>query len=145
MKTLYQKIWERHQVVPETEDTPAVLYIDLHLLHEVTTPQAFDLLRQKGLPVRRVDKCLATLDHSTPTVPVTTLKDLEVVSEPSAAKQVRQMEKNCKDFGIELRGYQTPRLKPQRRCGKPGRILEVPALSLKVVRSEVHTLRPDHP
>jgi 3-isopropylmalate/(R)-2-methylmalate dehydratase large subunit len=55
--------------------------------------------------VRRTDKCLATLDHSTPTVPVTTLKDLEVVSEPSAAKQVRQMERNCKDFGIELRGF----------------------------------------
>ena len=82
-----------------------MLYVDLHLLHEVTTPQAFDLLRAKGLPVRRTDRCLATLDHSTPTVPVTTLKDLEIVSEPSAAKQVRQMERNCKDFGIELRGF----------------------------------------
>ena len=104
-QSLFEKIWASHVVAPETDDTPAVLYVDLHLLHEVTTPQAFDLLRQKGLPVRRVDKCLATLDHSTPTVPVTTLKDLEVVSEPSAAKQVRQMEKNCKDFGIELRGF----------------------------------------
>jgi 3-isopropylmalate/(R)-2-methylmalate dehydratase large subunit len=84
-----------------------VLYVDLHLLHEVTTPQAFDLLRSKGLPVRRVDKCLATLDHSTPTVPVKTLKDLEIVSEPSAARQVRQMEKNCRDFGIELHGFQS--------------------------------------
>ena len=55
--------------------------------------------------MRRTDRCLATLDHSTPTVPVTTLRDLEVVSEPSAAKQVRQMERNCKDFGIELRGF----------------------------------------
>jgi 3-isopropylmalate/(R)-2-methylmalate dehydratase large subunit len=104
-QSLFEKIWASHVVTPETDDTPAVLYVDLHLLHEVTTPQAFDLLRTRGLPVRRTDKCLATLDHSTPTVPVTTLKDLEVVSEPSAAKQVRQMEKNCKDFGIELRGF----------------------------------------
>jgi 3-isopropylmalate/(R)-2-methylmalate dehydratase large subunit len=108
VQSLFDKIWASHVVVPETDDTPAVLYVDLHLLHEVTTPQAFDLLRTKGLPVRRTDRCLATLDHSTPTVPVTKLKDLEVVSEPSAAKQVRQMERNCKDFGIELRGFASP-------------------------------------
>jgi 3-isopropylmalate/(R)-2-methylmalate dehydratase large subunit len=107
VQSLFEKIWAEHVVTPETDDTPAVLYVDLHLLHEVTTPQAFDLLRSKGLPVRRVDKCLATLDHSTPTVPVKTLKDLEIVSEPSAAKQVRQMEKNCSDFGIELHGFQS--------------------------------------
>ena len=106
-QSLFEKIWASHVVVPETDDTPAVLYVDLHLLHEVTTPQAFDLLRSRGFPVRRTDRCLATLDHSTPTVPVTTLRDLEVVSEPSAAKQVRQMERNCKDFGIELRGFQS--------------------------------------
>ena len=105
MQSLFEKIWASHVVAPETDDTPAVLYVDLHLLHEVTTPQAFDLLREKGLPVRRTDRCLATLDHSTPTVPVKTFKDLDLVSEPSAAKQVRQMEKNCKDFGIELRGF----------------------------------------
>ncbi len=105
MQSLFEKIWASHVVAPETDDTPAVLYVDLHLLHEVTTPQAFDLLRAKGLPVRRTDRCLATLDHSTPTVPVNTLKDLEIVSEPSAARQVRQMEKNCKEFGIELRGF----------------------------------------
>jgi len=103
--SLFEKIWASHVVAPETDDTPAVLYVDLHLLHEVTTPQAFDLLRSKGLPVRRTDRCLATLDHSTPTVPVKTIADLELVSEPSAAKQVRQMERNCKDFGIELRGF----------------------------------------
>ena len=48
-KTLFEKVWERHEVVPETADTPAVLYIDLHLVHEVTSPQAFSLLREKGL------------------------------------------------------------------------------------------------
>jgi 3-isopropylmalate/(R)-2-methylmalate dehydratase large subunit len=107
VQSLFEKIWASHVVVPETADTPAVLYVDLHLLHEVTTPQAFDLLRERRLPVRRPDKCLATLDHSTPTVPVKTLKDLDIVSEPSAAKQVRQMEQNCKDFGIELRGFES--------------------------------------
>jgi 3-isopropylmalate/(R)-2-methylmalate dehydratase large subunit len=81
------------------------LYVDLHLIHEVTSPQAFDQLRARGLRVRRPDRCLATLDHSTPTVPLKSFKDLELVSEPAAAKQVRQMEKNCEDFGIELRGF----------------------------------------
>ena len=107
-KSLFEKIWESHVVVPETDDTPAVLYVDLHLLHEVTSPQAFDLLREKGLPVRRPDRSLATLDHSIPTVPVKSLKDLEIVSEPAAAKQVLKMEQNCKDFGIELRGFASP-------------------------------------
>jgi 3-isopropylmalate/(R)-2-methylmalate dehydratase large subunit len=107
-KSLFDKIWESHVVVPETDETPAVLYIDLHLLHEVTSPQAFDLLREKGLPVRRTDRSLATLDHSIPTVPVKSLKDLEIVSEPAAAKQVLKMEQNCKDFGIELRGFASP-------------------------------------
>ncbi len=104
-KSLFEKIWESHVVAPESDETPAVLYVDLHLMHEVTSPQAFDLLREKGLPIRRPDRSLATLDHSIPTVPVNSLKDLEIVSEPAAAKQVLKMEQNCKDFGIELRGF----------------------------------------
>jgi len=104
-QSLFEKVWASHVVTPETDDTPAVLYVDLHLIHEVTSPQAFDQLRERGLRVRRPDRCLATLDHSTPTVPLKSFKDLELVSEPAAAKQVRQMEKNCKDFGIELRGF----------------------------------------
>ena len=104
-QSLFEKVWLSHVVTPETDDTPAVLYVDLHLIHEVTSPQAFDQLRTRGLRVRRTDRCLATLDHSTPTVPLKSLRDLEVVSEPAAAKQVRQMEKNCKDFGIELHGF----------------------------------------
>ena len=66
-KTLFEKVWERHVVVPETADTPAVLYIDLHLTHEVTSPQAFSVLRSGGLKVRRPDRTLVTMDHSTPT------------------------------------------------------------------------------
>jgi 3-isopropylmalate/(R)-2-methylmalate dehydratase large subunit len=104
-KSLFDKVWDAHVVTPETDERPAILYIDLHLIHEVTSPQAFDVLRAKGLPVRRPDLSLATLDHSIPTVPVATLKDLEIVSEPAAAKQVIQMEKNCADFGVKLRNF----------------------------------------
>ncbi len=102
--TLFDKIWSEHVVVAETAATPAVLYIDLHLIHEVTTPQAFALLRERGLAVRRPELTLATMDHSTPTTPVSSFRDLAVVSE-SAARQIRQMEENCHDFGIELYGF----------------------------------------
>jgi 3-isopropylmalate/(R)-2-methylmalate dehydratase large subunit len=103
-RTLFEKVWAEHVVVEETAGTPAVLYVDLHLIHEVTTPQAFALLRDKGLPVRRPDLTLATMDHSTPTTPVSTLKDLLVVGEGAAA-QIRQMEANCAEFGVELHGF----------------------------------------
>ncbi len=65
-RTLFGKVWDRHVVVPESAETPAVLYIDLHLVHEVTSPQAFAALRERGLPVRRPDRTLATVDHSIP-------------------------------------------------------------------------------
>ena len=103
-RTLFEKVWSDHVVVEETADTPAVLYIDLHLIHEVTTPQAFALLRDQGLPVRRPELTLATMDHSTPTTPVASIKDLLVVGE-GAATQVRQMQQNCADFGIELHDF----------------------------------------
>ena len=90
-KTLFEKVWSEHVVVPESADAPAILYIDLHLIHEVTTPQAFSTLRERGLPVRRPDLTLATMDHSTPTTPVRTFKDLQIAGE-SAALQVRKMQ-----------------------------------------------------
>ncbi len=100
-KTLFEKVWERHEVVPETVDTPAVLYIDLHLTHEVTTPQAFSLLREQGLKVRRPDRTLGTMDHSTPTDP-DEIAGRVPIKVKSAAQQVEQFEKNCAEFGIEL-------------------------------------------
>ncbi len=106
-KSLFQKVWEDHIVVPESADAPAVLYIDLHLTHEVTSPEAFSVLRSRGLKVRRPDLTLATLDHSTPTVPVASLKDLEIVSEPAAAAQIRVMIENCREYGIELLGFES--------------------------------------
>jgi 3-isopropylmalate/(R)-2-methylmalate dehydratase large subunit len=104
-KSLFEKVWADHVVVPETADTPAVLYIDLHLTHEVTTPEAFNVLKARGLAVRRPDLTLATLDHSTPTVPVRTLKDLDVVAESAAAAQIRVMIENCKERGIRMLGF----------------------------------------
>ena len=129
MKSLFEKVWEPHVVVPETEDTPAVLYIDLHLVHEVTSPQAFNLLRAKGLPVRRPEQTLATMDHSTPTTPVTSLADLAVVSDTPATRQLVQMEKNCEDFGIKLRGFSSPErgivhvIGPELGATQPGRTI----------------------
>jgi 3-isopropylmalate/(R)-2-methylmalate dehydratase large subunit len=100
-RTLFQKVWERHEVVPETPDTPAVLFIDLHLIHEVTTPQAFTILRERGLRVRRTDLTLGTMDHSTPTRTEQVFggKPFTIAS---AANQVQQLEKNCTEFGVEL-------------------------------------------
>ena len=100
-RTIVEKIWDSH-VVAERPGTPALLYIDLHLCHEVTTPQAFQMLRDRGLKVRRPDLTIATMDHSTPTtrrdLPVT---DLPIIDKVGAA-QLAQMEKNCADFGIRL-------------------------------------------
>ena len=100
-KTLFQKVWERHEVVPQTADTPAVLYIDLHLIHEVTSPQAFSELRSRGLRLRRVDRTLATMDHSTPTRTEQVFGGKPIAIE-SAANQVRQLELNCAEFGVQL-------------------------------------------
>lgn len=95
-KTLFEKIWESHVVV-QRPDSPAILYIDLHLVHEVTSPQAFTGLRQRGLKVRRPDRTFATVDHAIPTY------DLSLpIVDPVAAAQIRQMEKNAADFGITL-------------------------------------------
>jgi 3-isopropylmalate/(R)-2-methylmalate dehydratase large subunit len=68
-RTLFDKVWDAHVVAPEEQDRPAVLYIDLHLVHEVTSPQAFARLATEGIRVRRPDRTVATLDHSTPTMP----------------------------------------------------------------------------
>jgi len=99
-RTLLDKIWDDHVVRPETEGVPAVLYVDLHLVHEVTSPQAFAELRTRGLGVRRPDLTLATMDHSTPTTPRPS-SALSVV-DTQAAAQLAQLARNCDDFGILL-------------------------------------------
>jgi 3-isopropylmalate/(R)-2-methylmalate dehydratase large subunit len=107
-RTLFEKVWSAHEVVPATADTPAVIFIDLHLTHEVTSPQAFSLLRDQGLKVRRPDLTLATMDHATPTRTEQVFGGAPITID-SAAKQIRQLEKNCVEFGIELLGLQDAR------------------------------------
>ena len=87
----------------ETPDTPAVLYIDRHLIHEVTTPQAFTVLRERGLKLRRTDLTLATIDHSSPTRTEQIFGSAPIAIE-SAALQIRELERNCPEFGVELLG-----------------------------------------
>jgi 3-isopropylmalate/(R)-2-methylmalate dehydratase large subunit len=98
-KTLYDTIWDSHVIVPET-DAPAILFIDLHLIHEVTSPQAFDELKKRGLRVRRTDLTLGTADHSIPT----TTRVLSPTEDREAYDQVTKLESNCREFGVQLYG-----------------------------------------
>jgi len=102
-RTIVDKIWDEHVVVRGTGDVPDVLGIDLHLIHEVTSPQAFDGLRDRGLPVRRPDQTLATVDHSIPT----TDRTLPILDQMAAA-QVSRLAENCAEFGIPLHGIGSP-------------------------------------
>src|SRR5580698_8738259 len=108
MRTLFDKVWAAHEVVAETADTPAVLYVDLHLIHEVTSPQAFSMLKELGLRVRRPDRTLATMDHSTPTTTEQVFGKVPIKVD-AAAKQVRQLEHNAAEFGVELFGMRDAR------------------------------------
>ncbi|HEX7118668.1 MAG TPA: 3-isopropylmalate dehydratase large subunit [Longimicrobiales bacterium] len=100
-RTLFEKVWDAHVVRPETDASPAALYIDLHLVHEVTSPQAFAELRARGLRVRRPDRTLATMDHSTPTARPRVDGRIPVL-DAQAAAQLRQLEVNCEEFGVPL-------------------------------------------
>ena len=97
-KTLFDKVWESH-VVDEIPDGPSILYIDKHLIHEVTSPQAFLGLRKRGIKVFRPEKTIATADHNVPT-----LNQHLPIKEELSRNQLNQLSKNCKDFGIELYG-----------------------------------------
>ena len=101
-RTLVEKIWDDH-VVQEDSGNPAVLYVDLHLVHEVTSPQAFQGLRDRNLQVRRAMQTAATIDHSIPTTsPILPMLD------KMAASQVAKLEENCSEFGIPLHGLESP-------------------------------------
>ena len=100
-RTLFEKLWDSHLVRPQTADTPAVLYVDLHLVHEVTSPQAFTWLRERGLPVRQPGRTVATMDHSIPTTPRGADGKFKILDRQAEA-QIGQLETNCREFGIEL-------------------------------------------
>jgi len=95
-RTLFEKVWNAH-VVRAAQSEPALLYIDLHLVHEVTSPQAFDGLRETGRQVRRPDLTVATIDHNVPT----TDRSLPI-ADPIAARQIETLRRNCAEFGIDL-------------------------------------------
>jgi len=97
-RTLFEKVWNRH-VVAQEADSPAVLYIDLHLIHEVTSPQAFDGLQKRGLGVRRPDRTFATVDHSIPT-----LDPSAALTDKQAAAQIATLEANAARYSIRLFG-----------------------------------------
>jgi 3-isopropylmalate/(R)-2-methylmalate dehydratase large subunit len=119
-RTIIEKLWDSH-IVSEAPDAPSLLYIDLHLVHEVTSPQAFAGLRERGLKVRRPDLTLATTDHSVPTTP----RSLPIVDK-IAATQVAQLETNCKEFGIPCYGFQSEKqgivhvIGPEQGLTQPG-------------------------
>ena len=127
-QSLFDKLWERHVVVPETTDAPAVLYIDLHLIHEVTSPQAFSVLEERDLPVRRPDLTKATLDHSTPTLKAGADGKLPYAT-AQAEKQVERLIANTQKHGIELFGLGDPRrgivhvIGPEMGLTQPGKTI----------------------
>jgi 3-isopropylmalate/(R)-2-methylmalate dehydratase large subunit len=122
-RTLFDKIWDGHVVSAETA-SPSVLYIDLHLIHEVTSPQAFQGLRSRGLRVRRPDRTVATMDHIIPTV-----NQRDPINDPQAARLVADLQANCRDFGIRLFGIGDPRqgivhvIGPELGLTQPGRTI----------------------
>jgi len=103
-KTLFQKVWDLHEVVPEGKDGPATIYVDLHLVHEVTSAQAFDGIRMAGRTVRRPDRTLATADHNVPTVG----RERGIEDELSRL-QVETLERNAAEFGIPIFSLNSPR------------------------------------
>ncbi|HMK21979.1 MAG TPA: aconitase family protein, partial [Terriglobales bacterium] len=101
-KTLFEKLWDAHLVAEPTGRSP-LIYIDLHLVHEVTSPQAFDGLRAAGRRVRQSLRTVATVDHNVPTEPRGT-----PITDPIAALQIETLRKNCKEFGVRLFDMDSP-------------------------------------
>src|SRR5271167_939470 len=121
-KTLFEKVWQQH-LVAEPAGEPSLLYIDLHLVHEVTSPQAFDGLRMAGRKLRRPDRTVATVDHN---VPTSSIEDRLHIVDQIASKQIEALRKNCADFGVELYDVQSPNqgivhiIGPELGLTKPG-------------------------
>src|SRR5271166_3818488 len=119
-KTLFEKVWESH-LVAEPANEPALVYIDLHLVHEVTSPQAFEGLRLAGRRLRRPDRTVATVDHNVPTT-----SSRLIIEDAIAAKQIDTLRQNCIDFGVELYDVNSPNqgivhvIGPELGLTKPG-------------------------
>jgi 3-isopropylmalate/(R)-2-methylmalate dehydratase large subunit len=121
-RTLFEKVWQQH-LVAEPAGEPCLLYIDLHLVHEVTSPQAFEGLRLTGRKVRRPDRTVATVDHN---VPTTSIADRLHIVDQISARQIEALRQNCADFGVEFFDVQSPQqgivhiIGPELGLTKPG-------------------------
>jgi 3-isopropylmalate/(R)-2-methylmalate dehydratase large subunit len=121
-RTLFEKVWHQHLVAAPANE-PSILYIDLHLVHEVTSPQAFEGLRLADRKVRRPDRTVATVDHN---VPTSSIQDRLHIVDQIASKQIQALRQNCADFGIELYDVQSPEqgivhiIGPELGLTKPG-------------------------
>jgi 3-isopropylmalate/(R)-2-methylmalate dehydratase large subunit len=121
-QTLFEKVWQQH-LVAEPQGEPSLLYIDLHLVHEVTSPQAFEGLRLAGRKLRRPDRTVATVDHN---VPTSSVADRLHIVDQIASKQIDALRQNCLDFGVELFDVQSPEqgivhiIGPELGLTKPG-------------------------
>jgi hypothetical protein len=129
-RSLFDKLWDSH-VVWHEEPQPALLYIDLHMVHEVTSPQAFEGLRLAGRKVRRPDLTFGTIDHNVPTTAAERLNILD----PIAAQQINTLRQNCREFGVHLADIDSPEtgivhvIGPEQGVTHPGktRALPIPA------------------
>ena len=127
-RTLFDKVWESRVVTPEAVDTPGLLYVDLHLIHEVTSPQAFAEIEARGLQVRRPDRTFGTLDHSTPTLPPDAQGHRPYVTK-QAESQVETLERNCARHGIVLAGWDSAErgivhvMAPELGLTQPGQVV----------------------
>ena len=134
-RTLFEKIWDAH-VVHRQDDGTCVIYIDRHLVHEVTSPQAFEGLRMAGRPVRRTDATIAVADHNTPTTPVG-----EGGMDEESRIQVETLEKNVAEFGVPYFGMDDPRrgivhvIGPEQGLTLPGMTLAIPRRMAPSARS----------
>ena len=130
-RTLAEKVWDAH-VVRRAEGEPDLLYIDLHLVHEVTSPQAFDGLRLAGRPVRRPDLTMATEDHNVPTM------DIELpIADPVSRAQVDALRRNCAEFGVPLQSARRPPTRAS--CTSSVRSSGSPSPGMTVVCGDSHT------
>lgn len=127
-RTLFDKVWDAHQIIAETVDYPAILSVDLHLVHEVTSPQAFHEIAERGLRVRRPDKTFATLDHSTPTLPPDAAGVRPFVTQAARA-QTEKLVEYCAAHKIPLAGFGDDRrgivhvIAPELGLTQPGQIV----------------------
>ncbi len=121
-RTLFEKVWQQHLVVAPANE-PSILYIDLHLVHEVTSPQAFDGLRMARRKLRRPDRTVATVDHN---VPTSSVQDRLHIVDQIASRQIEALRQNCQEFGVELYDVQAPEqgivhiIGPELGLTKPG-------------------------